>query len=177
MTSKIYKNIFAVLAVAALTVFVWLQTGCGVYRFKDVSIPDSVHVVRVKFIENKAGYVNPTLAPRLTDKLRQKISSQTKLTQTNNDNADWDIEGTITGYSFSTSGISNQQVNMNRLNVNISLVVLDKKSGKRTNPPYTVTRSFDYSGSMSLQQAEQSLETQMLRDLTDDMFNRIFSNW
>ena len=177
MILKTYKYLLPAAAFLGLALFIIIQSGCGVYRFKDVSIPDSIHVVRVKFIENKAGYINPTLGPRLTDKLRQKISSQTKLSLTNNENADWDIEPTITGYSFSTSGISKQQVNMNRLNVNISVVILDKKSGKRTNPPYTVTRSFDYPGSMALQQAEQSLETEMLRDLTDDLFNRIFSNW
>lgn len=176
MISKIYKHIVFAIAVIGIAIFAVMQSGCGIYRFKDVSIPDSINVVRVKYIENRAPYVNPQLAPMLTDKVRQKIVSQTRLRQTNNDNADWDIEATITGYSFSTAGVSNQQANRNKLTVTVNVVVDDKKSGKK-GQPQTVTRSFEYAGSMSLQQAEKTLETEMLRDLSDDIFNRIFSNW
>ncbi len=176
MILKKYKNRLG--GVLVLALFAWgiSQTGCGIYRFKDVSIPDSIRTVRVMYIENKASYVNPQLAPKLTDKLRQKIVGQTRLRQTNNDDADWDIIATIKTYSFSTAGISNQQVSMNKLNVNIDVVVDDKRAGKRR-PPQAVSRSFDYPGTMSLQQAEQNLESDMLRDLSDDIFNRIFSNW
>lgn len=174
MISKIYKNIFFIITVAGIIFFI-TQSGCGVYRFNDVSIPDTIQIVRVNFIENKASYINPRLAPELTDKLRQKITSQTRLRQTNGDNADWDINATITGYSFSTAGISDQKVNTNRLNVSIHIEVVDKKNTKVNK--YDVTRNFDYAGSKTLQQAEQELADEMLRSLTDDMFNRIFSNW
>ena len=74
---------------------------CGIYRFTDASVPDSIKTVKVNFIENKASYINPQLSPRLTDKVRQKIVAQTRLVQTNNE-ADWEISGAITQYSFST---------------------------------------------------------------------------
>lgn len=176
MTSKNFKTIMGAILALAVIALGLAQSGCGIYRFKDVSIPDSIRTVRVLYIENKATYVNPQLAPKLTDKLRQKIVGQTRLKQTNNDDADWDIIATIKTYSFSTAGISNQQVSMNKLNVNIEVVVDDKRAGKRR-PPQAVSRSFDYPGSMALQQAEKNLESDMLRDLSDDIFNRIFSNW
>ena len=97
------------------------------------------------------------------------------MTQTNGDDADWEISCTVTTYSFSTSGISNQRVNTNRLNVGIHIEINDKRAQKINK--YDVSRSFDYDGSMALQQAEQSLESDMLKSLTDDIFNRIFSNW
>lgn len=176
MISKIYKPLFFIGIATMALFFIITESGCGVYKLKDVSIPDSIKVVRVKYIENKAPYVNPTLAPALTEKLRQKIVSNTRLKQTNSENADWDIEAIITGYSFSTAGVSNQQANRNKLTVNINVVVDDKKAGKR-GQPQSVSRNFEYAGSMSLQQAEKSLESEMLRDLSDDIFNRIFSNW
>src|SRR5688500_9633927 len=95
------------------------NSSCNVYKFRDISIPDSIKTVKVNFIENKAPYVNPQLSPRLTDKLRQKIVGQTRLSQTNNDNADWIVGGRITNYAFSTSGISQQQVATNRLTVTV----------------------------------------------------------
>ncbi|MFV0606371.1 MAG: LPS assembly lipoprotein LptE [Niabella sp.] len=169
MTLKIYKKPFAL--IAAICIFL---LGCGIYRFNDTDIPPEVKIVKVNYVQNKARYINPTLAAELTDKLRQKIVSQTRLKQTNGDDADWVINPTITNYSMSTSGISNQQVNSNRLNVGISIEVIDSTQKPKK---YDVTRSFDYPGSMTLQQAESQLKDEMLRSLTDDMFNRIFSNW
>src|ERR1044071_2064244 len=121
--------LFAVVMLAVIFLS-FLNTGCGIYRFRDVSIPDSVKTVKVNFFENKAPYVNPQLSPRLTDKLRQKIVSQTRLSQTNSDQADWVISGTITSYSFSTSGISQQNVSTNRLTVGVHVSVLDPESGQ-----------------------------------------------
>lgn len=174
MTLKIYKHITILLAVIATIAFSFTQTGC-VYRFKDVSIPDSVRVFKLNYIQNKAAYINPQLSQMLTEKVRQKIVSQTKLRETKGDDADWEISGTITNYSFSTSGISAQKVNMNNLNVGVHIDVLDRKSNKTSK--YDVTRSFPYEGSMSVQQAESQLNDEMIRSLSDDIFNRLFSNW
>lgn len=150
-------------------------TGCGVYKFKDVSIPPEIKTVKVKYIENKARYINPQLSPRLTDKLRQKIVGQTRLTQTNNDNADWEITGFITDYSFSTSAISNQQVANNRLTVSVHITLNDRIKDKVSD--YDVSRSFEFKGTQSFQQAENALGDEMIRTLTDEIFNRLFSNW
>lgn len=152
-----------------------VSPGCGVYSFADVSIPDSIKTVRVNFIENKARYVNPQLSPQLTDKLRQKILNQTKLTQTNSDNAHLDISAEIRDYSVSTSGISNQQTQMNRLTVGVHLTVNNRLSN--TSEEYDVSRSFEFNANLSLQAAESQLLDEMVRNLTDDMFNRMFSNW
>ena len=73
-----------------------LLSGCKIYNFNGASIPAEIKTVRVQFIVNKARYNNPQLSPQLTDKLRQKIVSQTKLTQINGDDADYDISGSIT---------------------------------------------------------------------------------
>jgi hypothetical protein len=64
--------------------------GCK-YSFKDVSIPVEVKTFRVNFFENKARYINPNLSPQLTEKLKDKIRGNTRLTQTNNDDAHYDI--------------------------------------------------------------------------------------
>ncbi|MEY3433012.1 MAG: hypothetical protein RL131_948 [Bacteroidota bacterium] len=145
------------------------------YSLKDVSIPPEIKTVRVFFIENKARYVNPQLSPRLTDKLRQKIVNQTRLSQTNND-ADYEISGYISDYSVNTSGISNQQVASNNLNVTVHIVFRNRQDEKK-NFETDITRNFPFSASKSLTQAESELNDQMINNLTDEIFNRIFSNW
>lgn len=149
----------------------------GTCRFsmKDISIPPEVKTVKVSYIENRARYINPQLSPKLSDKIRQKIVNQTRLSQTNNE-AHYEISGTITDYSVSTSGITNQQSSSNNLNVTLHIVFVNRLDNKK-NFETDITRNFPFSSSKSLQQAEAELLDQIVNNLTDELFNRIFSNW
>ncbi len=171
------QKIFSVLIIAPCILFLisFSQTGCFTYKLNDASVPDSIKTVKINIFENRARYVNPQLSPKLTDKVRQKITGQTKLTQTNNDNADWEISGEITDYSVSTSGISNQQESTNRLTVSVH-ITLNKRKGDKIEE-FDISRNYDFSANQSLQQAEAKLTEEMIRTLTDEIFNRIFSNW
>jgi hypothetical protein len=151
-------------------------TGCGVYSFKDAVIPSDVKTIKIAYIENKARYVNPQLAPLLNDKLQQKIISQTKLTRTNSDDAHYQVFATITNYDPSqTVGVSAQQASTNRLTVTVH--VLLKKTLDNKEQEFDVSRNFDFSANLTLNQAESGLMDEIVRSITDDIFNQIFSNW
>jgi hypothetical protein len=153
-----------------------LMSGCGIYSFKDAVIPENIKTVKIGFIENKARYVNPQLAPLLTDKLQQKIMNGTKLTRTNSDEAHYQIYATITNYDPSqTVGVSAQQASTNRLTVTVH--VLLKKTLDNKEQEFDITRNFDFSANLTLNQAEGQLMSDILRNITDDIFNQIFSNW
>jgi hypothetical protein len=170
-------NSLRITRIFLLVLFVMsLLAGCKVYSFTGANIPAEIKTVRVQYIENKARINNPQLSPQLTDKLRQKIVSQTKLTQVNNDNADYDISGYVSQYDVSTSGISNQQVSTNRLTVAVSLTLVDRKTGKEPRN-ISASRSFDFSASLTLDQAQRQLNDDIVRNLTDEIFNQLFSNW
>ena len=169
MSSRILKTICLVL-ICALTF-----TSCKVYRFNSASIPPEVKTVKIGFIENKARYINPQLSPKLTDKLQQKIVSQTRLTRTNNDDAHYQIRGYISDYSVTTAGISNQQAATNRLTVGVHITFLNTLTAKTEE--FDISRSFDFSANLSLPQAEGALTEDIIRNITDEIFNRIFSNW
>lgn len=158
-------------------VVVSLLTGCHIYKFNGASIPPDIKTIRIQFIENKARYQNNQLSPQLTDKLRQKIVSQTKLTQVNSDKADYDVSGYISQYDVSTSGISNQQVSTNRLTVGVNITLRNNKSPEQKDQNFSVSRSFDFSATLTLQQAEQKLNDEIIRNLTDEIFNKLFSDW
>jgi hypothetical protein len=142
---------------------------------KDVSIPADIKTVRVAYIENKARYINPQLSPKLSDKLRQKIVNQTRLSQLNSE-ADYEISGYVSDYSVSTSGISDRQAASNNLNVTVHLIFKNRKDEKK-NFEADLTRNFPFSATKSLSQAESELTDQVITSLTDEIFNRIFSNW
>lgn len=159
-----------------LTIGYWLLAFSSCYSFKDVSIPPEVKTVKVNYIENRARIVNPQLSQRLTDKLRQKIVNQTRLSQTNSDDEHYDISGQITDYYVTTSGISNQQAASNRLNVTVHLIFKNRLDDKK-NFEADLTRNFDFSASKSLSAAEAELTDLIVQNMTDEIFNRIFSNW
>ena len=143
------------------------------------SIPDSIRTVRILQLENRAPYVNPQLTPNLTQSLRNKIVNQTKLTLTNSENAQWVIAGEIRDYSVSTTGVTSangqQQSSINRLTVAVHITIT--KVGTEKPAEYDVSRSFDFSARQSLQTAEATLLDEMVRNLTDEIFNRLFSDW
>ena len=151
----------------------------GCYSFKDIgTIPDTIKTVKVEFISNQAPYVNPQLSPNLTDRIKQKIN-QTKLTLVNNDNADWILSGTIRDYSVTTTGISSangqKQNSINRLTVGVHVIINKRKANLVEE--FDVSRSFDFGATQSLQSAEAQLLDEMVKNLTDEIFNHIFSNW
>jgi len=149
------------------------------YSFKDTSpIPADITTFRVNLFENHARYVNPSVAPALTEKLRQKIISQTRLRETKNDDANYDISGYVSDYSVTTSGVQNQQASSNRLNVTFHLIfknTVDPDPAKSFETD--LTSNYDFPASQSLPQAESSLMDNILKTVTDAIFNKIFSNW
>lgn len=153
-----------------------LLASCGVYSFNNTSIPPEVKTVSIGFFGNKARYVNPQLASKLTDAIVQKINGQTKLTRVENmEDGDYQISGYISTYNVTTSGISAQKASMNRLTVGVHVFFYDKIKDKKQE--FDVSRDFDYDASLSLTQAEPSLMDQIIKNETDEIFNRIFSNW
>lgn len=153
-------------------------SGCATckYSFNDVSIDPEVKTFRVNYLENKARYINPQLSPQLTERLKQKIISTTRLKQTNDDNAHFDISGYVSDYSVTTTGITGGNSSTNRLTVSFHVIfknTLDDKKSFESD----VTSTFDFSSSQNLSQVESERNDEIVRNIVDAVFNKIFSNW
>lgn len=158
--------------------FTLLLSGCATckYSFNDVSIEPEAKTFRVNYLENKARFINPQLSPQLTERLKQKIISSTRLQQTNNDDAHYDISGYVSNYSVSTTGIANGSSSTNRLTVSFHITFknsLDEKKNIETD----VTSTFDFSSNQNLSQMEAERNDEIVRNIVDAVFNKIFSNW
>ena len=147
------------------------------YSFKDTSpIPQEVKTFRVNYLENKAQYINSQLSPQLTERLKQKIINTTRLRQTNDDDAHYDISGYVSQYYTSTISITGNNSSGNRLTVGFHLTfknTLDEKKNFETD----LNRTFDFPATQSLTQAEASLNNEIVKNIVDEIFNKIFSNW
>lgn len=108
--------------------------------------------------------------------MRQKISSTTRLKATDNPDADYDISGYITQYYVSTVGISNQQASTNRLTVGFHLIFKNRRDAKK-NFEADLSRMIDFDGNQVLSSVESRLTPQIVTNMADEIFNKIFSNW
>ena len=147
------------------------------YSTKDTApIPPEITTFRVNYFQNKARYVNPQITPQLTESVRQKIIGQTRLRQVNDDNANYDISGYLSDYSVTTSGVANQTAGQNRLNVTFHLIFKNTVDSKKDFEA-DLTSNYDFSANQTLQQAESALNETILKNISDAVFNKIFSNW
>jgi Lipopolysaccharide-assembly len=164
------------LCAGTLILFLFSYATCK-YGFKDTSpIPPEIKTFRVNYLTNKAQYVNPQLSPQLTEKLKQKIINTTRLRQTNDDDAHYDISGYVSQYYTSTTGVSGNAASLNRLNVAFHLVfknVLDEKKNFEADVAYNL----DYDANLGLTQIESANNSKMVSNIVDQIFNKIFSNW
>ncbi len=154
-----------------------LTTGLKTCTFgtKDISIDEKIKTFSLEIFGNRAGYVNPQLAPKLTDRFRQKVVGQTKLKPVS-EKGDYHVSGYINNYSVTTSGVTNGQSSANRLSVSFHLILknnVDDKQSLETD----VTRTFDFSAQQSLNEAERGLLDDVVKNIADEIFNKLFSNW
>lgn len=147
------------------------------YSFKDVSpIPPEIKTFSINTFENRARYVNPQIASQLTEEVRQKIAGQTRLREVTEDMGDYDIGGYISNYGVTTSGVGNQQATTNRLNVSFHLIFKNTQDATK-NFETDLTTSYDFSADKTLQEGEQEIGDKIQKNVSDAIFNKIFSNW
>jgi hypothetical protein len=151
-------------------------TSCVRFTFSGASIPEGARTFSVNYFVNNASLVNPNLSQLITDKLRDRIQSQTSLIMVN-DNADLSFEGEIINYVVQPAALqANDVASLNQLTVTIN-VKFTNKIDEKQNFSQQFSRYQQFSSTVSLSSVENSLVEQIVNDLVDDIFNRAFINW
>lgn len=155
-------------------VFCFCFLSCGIYSFTGASVEGKT--INIHFIETKAPNAPPTLSASFTNKLRNRILSQTSLAQLNNDNTDYAIQGEITEYSVTVASINADAAAKNRLTISVNIQYENKLNAK-ANFTQTFTRFADFPSSQNIQSVETQLIATISEQLADDIFNKAFVNW
>jgi hypothetical protein len=167
------KGTLLILSLFIITAF----AGCRLkYSFTGGNVDPNIKTISILTFPNNATIVQPTLSQSLTEALRDKFSSQTKLTLVSRD-GDLNIEGSITGYTTTPQAIQgNQTAALNRLTIVIS-VKFTNKLDEKMNFEQTFSRYEDYQSSLSLASVELSLIKDIDDALVEDVFNKAVVNW
>jgi hypothetical protein len=151
--------------------------GCKVkYSFTGGNVDPNIKTISILYFQNNATIIQPTLSQALTEALRDKFSSQTKLTLVSRD-GDLNIDGSITGYTATPQAIQgNETAALTRLTITISVKFTNKLDDKM-NFEQSFSRYEDYNSSKSLSEVETTLIKDIDDALVDDVFNKAVVNW
>ena len=161
------------LIIALLSVF----QSCGTYSLSGASIPAEMTTTSVQFFENTSALVVPYLSQQFTEGLKDRIRNQSRLSIVRTE-ADANFEGRITDYSIRPVAIQgNDRAGLDRVTVTVSV-----KYTNALNPELNFEQSFQAFQEFSVNQGpiqsqEQKLLALIIRQLTEDIFNKAFANW
>jgi hypothetical protein len=158
-----------------LFAFCIVIAGCGVYSMSGATIDGKN--INIHLFENRARNVVPSLSATMTDKIRNRILSQTGLAPVNSETADYDLSGYISAYEVSVTGVQNTQTaSKNRLTISMNITFKNRKNEK-ANFTTTFTRFSDFDASQTLDNVQAALIDDIGNQLADDIFNKAFVNW
>ncbi|PKP19330.1 MAG: hypothetical protein CVU06_11455 [Bacteroidetes bacterium HGW-Bacteroidetes-22] len=120
--------------------------------------------------------MNPALSSTLTDALRDRFASQTRLDLVNS-RGDLSIEGHITGYTASPTAIQGNDVAAQyRLTVTVKVIFVNNVD-ETQNFEQSFSRFEDYSSTLDLNVVQDNLVATITEALVDDIFNKAVVNW
>ncbi|KXO16090.1 LptE family protein [Prevotella bivia] len=166
------------LVIALLSITSVVFTACKVsYKFNGASIDyNKVHTIQIADFPIRSAYVWGPMAPMFNNALKDVYANHTKLQQVKR-GGDLKVEGEITNYqqrnkSVTSEGHSAQTELSITVNVRFTNTSNHKEDFERQ---FTATSS--YETTKSLQSVQQQLVEEMIKDLTDQIFNATVANW
>lgn len=169
-----FKPLATLLAVLVISVL----SACSIsYKFNGASIDYSkTKTIQIADFPIRSSYVWGPMASIFNNQLKDVYANHTHLVQVKR-NGDLKIEGEITQYSqrnksVSADGSSAQTELSITVNVRFTNNVNHNEDFERQ---FTASKS--YETTQSLASVQEELVTQMIKDLTEQIFNATVANW
>lgn len=159
------------------TVILATITACTVsYKFTGTSINyDLIKTIQIDNIPNRAPYGWAPMEAIFNNKLQDLYANQTRLKLVKR-NGDLQIAGEITGYdqynkSIAADGFSSQV----QLKMTVNIRFVNNKTNQSWERQFSATTQ--YESSQQLSAVQESLVSEMVKDLTDQIFNATVADW
>lgn len=174
------QNAIKIKALSLFFLIILTVQGCGVkYGFTGGSIPKGMKTYTVLYMENLAPMVYTTLSQNLTEGLKERIRSQSSLSQVNSD-GDALFEGTITSYTITPASVAAGGVDRaqnSRLTITVKVKYTNKLDPTgESNFEESFSQFKEFPGS-DITQHEAQLNQDIIKMLTEDIYNKAFANW
>lgn len=170
---SVMKNVLLSTAVGLTCLF---AQAC--YTLSGISVDPSVSTFAVRTFDNIAPNAPPTLAVDFTERLKDKVRRETRLTL-NGDSPDIEFSGKITDYRVvPVAPKPNEVVSLNRLEIRVRVGLLNNKDEKKS---WANERDFsffaEFSNTTDLLTVQDDLIQTISNQLLEDIFNAAFNDW
>ena len=162
--------------IGVMFLILMLQSCSVSYKFTGTSINyDIIKTIQLDKIVNRAPYGWAPMEAMFNNKLQDIFAQQTRLRQVKRA-GDLHIAGEITAYdqfnkSISSDGYSTQV----QLRLTVNIRYENVKTGEHWERQFSATSQYD--STQQLSAVQESLVTEMIADLTDQIFNATVANW
>ena len=167
-------NLYVLPAVIALVIL----AACSVsYKFNGASINyNKTKTIQIEDFPIRSSYVWGPMGPIFNNQLKDMFANHTRLIQVRR-NSDLKIEGEITQYTQRNKGVSSQGYSaQTELSMTVNVRFTNNTNHKEDfERQFTATKS--YETTQSLNAVQEELVTQMVKELTDQIFNATVANW
>lgn len=160
-----------------LSLVVLVLSACTIsITMSGASIPENLSTFSVQYINNRAPLINPDLSQKLTDGLKDRIQKESRLILVN-EGGDIEFSGNITSYSTQPMALKADAVSAEtRLSTTVKIRCRNFKDPKK-DWEQTFTAYQDYDSENNLSDVEEELVTLIVDELTENIFNKAFSDW
>ncbi len=159
------------------TILIGLLSGC--YSFKGISIPPEANTFYVKDFALRANNAPAQIDQLWSEALREKIRNESRLTY-NEQTPDIEFEGSITTYSVQgTAPQEGNTVALNKLTIGVSVTYTNNAGTGSKDDEWTQNFSFfkDFDATLDLNSVEEGFIEEIFEQLTENVFNKAFTNW
>jgi hypothetical protein len=162
----------------ALLFWLTLLLCSGCYSFKGISIDPDVNTFFVQNFETSASNAPPTLALDFTERLKDKIRSESRLVL-KSDNPDVEFTGRIASFVVvPVAPKPGEVVSLNQLKISVAIKYINNKNEKKSWPNERTKSHFaEFSNTADLLTVQDELIRQISIQLLDDIFNEAFNDW
>lgn len=163
---------------ALLTVMMLLLVSCSVsYKFNGASIDyTKTKTIQIANFPIRSSYVWAPMASIFNNQLKDVFANHTRLIQVKR-NGDMKIEGEITQYSQRNKAVTAEGTSAQaELSMTVNVRFTNNANHSEDfEKQFTATSTFETT--QSLNSVQEELVTQMVEDITDQIFNATVANW
>lgn len=163
---------------ALLTVMMLLLVSCSVsYKFNGASIDyTKTKTIQIADFPIRSSYVWAPTASIFNNQLKDVFANHTRLIQVKR-NGDMKIEGEITQYSQRNKAVTAEGTSAQaELSMTVNVRFTNNANHSEDfEKQFTATSTFETT--QSLNSVQEELVTQMVEDITDQIFNATVANW
>lgn len=162
-----------ILLVLFITTIIFFQS-C--YSLSGISIDPTVRTYYVEQLRNNAINAPPTLPQTITEALKEKIRTESRLVYSESD-PQIEFRGSVVDFRVTAEAPQPGEVTaISRLTIVLAIDYINNQDNKK-NWKNNFSFFYDFPSSQDLNSIQETAITSITRQLTEDIFNKAFTDW